>query len=72
MNKKHCDKSKKLSIEIKKLYEEYNNISLMERTILKGKRIEEQIEFKIKEIKNLDKGYTKYYKNSLYGNYQEN
>lgn len=44
----------------------------MERTILKGKRIEEQIEFKIKEIKNLDKGYTKYYKNSLYGNYQEN
>jgi hypothetical protein len=72
MNKKHCDKSKKLSIEIKKLYEEYNNMSLMERTILKGKRIEEQIEFKIKEIKNLDKGYTKYYKNSLYGNYQEN
>ena len=61
MNKKHCDKSKKLSIEIKKLYEEYNNMSLMERTILKGKRIEEQIELKIKEIKNLDKGYTKYY-----------
>lgn len=72
MNKKHCDKSKKLSIEIKKLYEEYNNMSFGERTILKGKRIEEQIELKIKEIKNLDKGYTKYYKNSLYGNYQEN
>lgn len=72
MNKKNCDKSKKLSIEIKKLYEEYNNMSFGERTILKGKRIEEQIELKIKEIKNLDKGYTKYYKNSLYGNYEEN